>query len=288
MPSAPSWIKSTVASLSLFVTISEHPAQAFEASDGLSWASDSVGYYESFSQNDPVVRGTAKIGGAVATTMDAGTSVLNDIKRVNNGISREQVLVGTVAKYGTQFVMQGGINVTAAFAAPVCALTPVSASFCTGAFVAASIGADQLSDAYREWAESFFDEEETPQSGSDSQPNGQWKIVAGVTRQDGGEMPMDDLTGECESMGATDAYQMVASAKNPDEEDGVKCFSSRILDDTRDYVAVSKQCVYERWGNTEVISTNRAIDEKTFHSGIFYVFPSGEKIESFMVMERCD
>ena len=140
---------------------------------------------------------------------------------------------------------------------------------------------------YSEYAEQIKDEE-TPQSDHPSHTNSQWRIVAGVTRQDGTEEPMEGLPPECSEMGATDAYQMVAAAGNPAPPEGANCFSSSPLNNTRDYVSVSQQCVFQMWGNTQVISSTRAVDEKTIHQGTTYILPGGQQIESFMMMERCD
>lgn len=129
-------------------------------------------------------------------------------------------------------------------------------------------------------------EDEEPQNDHPSYTNSQWRMVAGVMRQDGGETSMD-LPQECQEMGATDAFQMVAAGKTPEVEEGANCFSSKIVNDSRDYVAVSRQCVFQAWGSTEVLSTTRAIDEDTVHAGTRYILPSGQQIEAFMVMERC-
>lgn len=279
----------TVVSFSCFIAGSQYPARAFDESDGLSWGAESVDYYESFSQNNPVVRGAAKIGGAVAAGIDAGGDVLYDVNRVNAGVSRGKVLAGTVAKYGTQFVMQAGVTTAASFAAPFCALTPVSAVACTSAFVSANAAADRISDAYREGVETLFADEEGgwASTGDSNQTQTLWKVVAGVMRQNGSEVPMEGISGECEDMGAADAYQMVASAESPEIDEGGECFSSKVLNRTRDEMVLSQQCSFPGWGSTEVITTMRAIDDKTVNSGTIYVLPGGQRIEHFTVIERC-
>lgn len=137
-------------------------------------------------------------------------------------------------------------------------------------------------------AENPLDEEETSQDNNEDNKNTKWKMLSGTMRQLGEETPMDDISQECIERGTSDAFELVAKAINIQGHEGANCYSSKVIADTKEYVAVSQQCVMQGWGNTEYISTARAMDEKTVGFGTIYIVDGGQKIEMFTVVERCD
>lgn len=114
-----------------------------------------------------------------------------------------------------------------------------------------------------------------------------WKVISETTKQDGEVTTINEVT-ECEPTGAKDAFEFVAANKNPTDFPGAKCYSAIVLTDSLDFYSISQKCMFEMWGQSEVISSSKAVDEMTVNQSTVYKLPDGSTIEAYSVWEQCD